>query len=230
MREGEAVSDESLEAPETRLRNEVYARQGVSREEAIILFTVVGDESLPTMPRRSLAAEAASHFRSVKSDSERTELQTRLERAIDSCMARGWLFELTAEDVAAEAERWQGGTPMMFVPAKDCHVGGIELTGEGFRKLQAVSADLSATLHYGLPHDDRKWAERKAGLVEIISETDEGCRATIRHLTDRLATLGFHVTRVEEPVVIGAWWRSRYELVRSGFRVWLHHDAPRGHV
>jgi hypothetical protein len=133
---------------------------------------------------------------------------------------------LTAADATADAERSERDTPRAFEPCKDDSIGGIELTGDGFRKLSMIRVDLNQALFPNHRHEERFWYERANGRIEILSATEQGCHATIQHVTERLQKRGFKATHVDGPTRIGEWWRSRHELVPTGFRAWIHHDAP----
>jgi hypothetical protein len=138
-------------------------------------------------------------------------------RAVEGCIAKGWLTILSAEDLEREAQRRRrSAIPELsdgYLP------GAVEFTPAGF----ALHQDLLEEL-YGLDFLDHEYSgwdwDREARRIDVFATDEDGCLSLLRDIQGDVAWYvggAAQVQAVEGPRPIGYWKPSRFITVPGGF-------------
>jgi hypothetical protein len=139
-------------------------------------------------------------------------------RAIESCVAKGWLTVLTPEDFERE-ERRRLLSQIPEVLDKCYRPGDVAFTEAGFLLERQLSREIMGPEFEERQTEGWNWdADRQR--LDVYAEDEEACRLRLEEIAgnvEQYTGRAGRVTNVEGPRPIGPWKPDRFTTVASGF-------------
>lgn len=149
-----------------------------------------------------------------------------IRQAVTSCLDKGWLKVLTAEDCRRDTE-FRLNMSYPCADSFDRYVEGrIDFTSKGYELWQVI---IHSTNPAGYLRIEVGLNRRVSGRIEIYAETPDACIHHRDEICEKIEFyVGFKATVItrSSPVPMGPWYASRFHLVPKGFQVVIIYYPP----
>ncbi len=202
----------------------LVAAHGIARIEFDILDTV----HLHCDLARTHVAEYAVFFDSPNLEPSFTLAE--YEAATETCIKKGWLKVLTAEDCEQDRLRWQND-PNPYGDEIEYKADNVDFTEEGARLFYSVLVAMDTAEGKRPYHDRIRYAWNVSGQVGVFGAYEDEVKQSAEDAVTGENWLGGEVQRIERaagPFPIGPWWLNRFVQLPQGYRADIYYTAFAG--
>lgn len=148
-----------------------------------------------------------------------------IERAVDHCLALGWIKILSEQDCEKDRLRWIDDPHQNW--SEDLRRAGcVDFTSAGWDVYAKMAEERLGLGLNGLYSRSIRYLWRVPGRVSMLSVSEEELireQEEVRSGSDTLVGSGLKaehtVTDIRGPYAIGPWWVTRFYLAPSGYRM-----------
>lgn len=197
---------------------EIIFNSGINIAEYHILslFNMEGSKQ-----RESLSKYANTYFGAVYNSSSQS--YNEYEKAIDSCLAKGYIKVLSREDCMRDEERWKNDDNQ-FCEEDKYLPGNLDFTTKGsqfYRKLDENLCQKKGITPCNIFDGFIGFKWKHKGIVSILTKKIEDLEERIKmiHQNPSHLLVDRQLIEIGKPYQIGTWWVTRFDQLSSGWRV-----------